>query len=75
MMSVNYSVLYVTVYGAEGAGRAGNHIDGALGAIKPCRATASCWALLWLGRSRTVDTEVTSSREMVRMGRGWGYGM
>lgn len=66
-------MLYVTLYGAKGACRAGNHIAGTLGAIGPCRAAASCWALLWLGRSRTVDTEVTRSREMMRtdtMGRG-----
>lgn len=71
-------MLYVTVYGAEGACRAGNHIAGTLGTIGPCRAPASCWALLWLGRNSTVDTEVTRGRAMMRtemMGRGiWDVG-
>lgn len=75
MFLCNYSMLDVTVYGAEGACRAGNHIAGTLGTIGPCRAATSCWALVWLGRSRTLDTEVTS-REMMRTETwGGGYGM
>lgn len=62
----NYSMLYVTIYGAEGACRAGNHVAGTLWAVGPCRAAASCRALLRLGGSRTVDTEVTRGREMMR---------
>lgn len=45
----NYSVLYVTIYGAEGACGAGNHIGGSLGTVGPCGAAASRWALLWRG--------------------------
>lgn len=67
----NQSVLYVTIYGAEGACRAGNHIAGTLGAVGPCSAGASCWAFLWLGRNRTVDTEVTRGREMMRTEKIW----
>lgn len=62
----NDFMLCVTIYGAEGACRAGNHIAGTLGAVGPCRAAASCWAVLWLRRNRTVDTEVTRGREMMR---------
>lgn len=56
--------LNVTIYGAEGASWAGNHIDGAFGAIKPCRASASSRALLRQGRSRAESTDVTAQREV-----------
>lgn len=62
------SMLCVTIYRAEGACRAGNHVGGSLWAVRPCRAAASCWALLWLRRNRTADAEVTRGREMMRTG-------
>lgn len=61
---VSNLALNVTVYGAEGASWAGNHIDGAFGAIKPCRASASSRALLRLGRSRAENTDVTVHKEV-----------
>lgn len=55
----NSSKLYITISGVEGACRTGYHIAGTLGAVGPCRARPSCWASLWLGGNRTLDTEVT----------------
>lgn len=61
-------MLCVTICGAEGACRAGNHVGGSLWAIGSCRAAESCWALLWLRGNRTVGAEVTRGREMMRTG-------
>lgn len=64
----------LTIYGAEGTSRAGNHIDCALGAIKPCKTLPSCWAVIWLGRNRAEDAEVTLSTKDDEYGEV-GYGM
>lgn len=56
---------FVTFYGAKRAYRARYHVACALWAVGPCRTPSSCWTLLWMGRKRTLDTEVTRERKVL----------